>query len=79
MMTTVISFDRFVEQHYQGVYQVAADLVGDPFTAARVTERVFRHARDLISRTDSVAMARRVLLKIVVLESAADSLRMAAA
>ncbi|HEY5954468.1 MAG TPA: hypothetical protein VIT18_08885 [Terrimicrobiaceae bacterium] len=42
------SFDRFVEQHYQSVYQVAADLVLDPLAAARVTERVFRHARDLM-------------------------------
>jgi hypothetical protein len=79
MKTTATPFDRFVEQHYQGVYQIAADLVLDPFAAARVTERVFRHARDFMPGTDSVAIARRMLLKIVVLESAADSLRMATA
>jgi hypothetical protein len=73
------SFDRFVEQHYQSVYQVAADLVLDPLAAARVTERVFRHARDLMSRTGELASTRRTLLKIAVLESAADSLRMATA
>jgi len=79
MKTTVTPFDRFVEQHYQGIYQIAADLVLDPSAAARVTERVFRHARDLMSKTDSIGMARRTLLKMVVLESAADSLRMATA
>lgn len=73
------SFDRFVEQNYQGVYQIAADLVLDPLAAARVTERAFRHARDLMSRTESFAAVRRILFKIVVLESAADSLRMATA
>jgi hypothetical protein len=79
MKTKATPFDRFVEQHYQGVYQIAADLVIDPLAAARVTERVFRHARDLMSRTDSLATARHTLMKIVVLESAADSLRMATA
>jgi hypothetical protein len=79
MKTTATTFDRFVEQYYEGIYQVAADLVVDPLAAARVTERVFLHARDLISKRDSIGTARRMLLKIVVLESAADSLRMATA
>jgi hypothetical protein len=57
----------------------AADLVFDPAGRARITERAFRHARDLRFKTDGAAMARRILLKIVVLESAADSLRMATA
>jgi hypothetical protein len=61
------------------VCQIAADLVLDPLAAARVTERVVRHARDLRSRTDNLATARRTLLKIVVLASAADNIRIATA
>jgi hypothetical protein len=57
-----------------GVYQIAADAVLDPLAAARVTERIFRHARGLMSQTDRPPRGK---LKVVVLESAANSLRMA--
>jgi hypothetical protein len=42
-MKTAAPFDRLVEQHYLGIYQMTVDLVSDPLTAARVTDRALRH------------------------------------
>jgi|SoimicmetaTmtLAB_FD_contig_21_121872575_length_432_multi_2_in_0_out_0_1 hypothetical protein len=72
-------FDRLVEQHYPGIYKMAVDLVSDPEAAARITQRAFRHARDLMSETGDRFVTRRTLAKIVFLEGAADSLRIATA
>ncbi|HET9522637.1 MAG TPA: hypothetical protein VFO90_00310, partial [Terrimicrobiaceae bacterium] len=72
-------FDRLVEQHYVEIYQMAVDLVSDPLAAARVTNRALRHAEDLMSRQHNTIVTRRTLTKIVYLESAADSLRVATA
>ena len=66
MKTVATPFDRLVEQWcYTGIYQMAADLVSDPLPAARVTERAFRHARDLMSRTGDIVVTRRTLAKFV--------------
>jgi hypothetical protein len=78
-MKTAAPFDRLVEQHYLGIYQMTVDLVSDPLTAARVTDRALRHARDLMSTQNRMVVTRRRLTKIVYLECAADSLRMASA
>jgi hypothetical protein len=79
MKTAVTPFDRLVEQHYVEIYQMAVDLVSDPLAAARVTNRALRHAEDLMSRQHNTIVTRRTLTKIVYLESAADSLRVATA
>jgi hypothetical protein len=79
MKTAFTPFDRLVEQHYLGAYQIAVALVSDPLVATRVTDRVFRHLRDLAGTHGNLVLTRRMLAKIVYLESAADSLRIATA
>lgn len=79
MKTAVTPFDRLVEQHYVEIYQMAVDLVSDPLAAARVTDRTLRRAQDLMSRQSNTTITRRTLTKIVYLEGAADSLRVATA
>ena len=77
--TAVTPFDRLVEQHYVEIYQMAVDLVSDPLAAVRVTDRALRRAQDLMSRQSNTTITRRTLTKIVYLEGAADSLRVATA
>ena len=79
MKTAVTPFDRLVEQHYVEIYQMAVDLVSDPLAAARVTDRALRRVQDLMSRQSNTTITRRTLTKIVYLEGAADSLRVATA